>query len=378
MLKARAGKVSELFHFPLPQRLRSLEACAGSVNLCALYPGEETPKSKEGTAAHWVASETILNVQPALGAIAPNGVEVTEEMLDGADMFAANVRAVAPGNAGLHVEKTMPCPLIHSDCGGTPDAWHHDSGIITIWDYKFGHGFVDVFENWQLIVYAAGILTELGVDGSNDQFFRVRMRVVQPRNYHRDGPIREWSVMASDLRGYFNTLRMAAEKAWLRVDAKCTPNDECEHCDGRRACEALQQTGFKGMDFASESTPLVLSNAALGTELTLINHYLARLEARKTGLEEMAASEIKAGHVVPGFALDSTVGRLGWTKPVDEVIALGQMMGVEVSKPGVITPTQAIKAGLPDTVVAQYSGRPAGGLKLVASKDDKARRVFGA
>lgn len=373
--------MSELYHFPLAASAAARwVACAGSVNLCALYPGEETPKSKEGTAAHWVTSETLLNVQPALGDTAPNGIEVTEEMLDGADMYVADVMGVAADVDGaLHVEKTMGCRLIHPECGGTPDAWHHYMNNITIWDYKFGHGFVDVFENWQLITYAAGILEHLGVvpGALDDSLFTFTFRVVQPRNYHRDGPIREWRVKACDLRAHFNILRGAAEAAWLRVDAQCTPNDECGHCDGRRACEALQQSGFKGMDCASSSTPLELSNAALGTELTLINHYLARLEARKTGLEEMAAAQIKLGGVVPGFALDSTVGRLGWTKPINEVIALGQMMGVEVSKPGVITPTQAIKAGLPDTVVAQYSGRPPGGLKLVASKDGVARRVFG-
>lgn len=373
--------MTELFHFPLSASAAARwVACAGSVNLCALYPSEDTPKSLEGTAAHWVASEALAGITVPFGAIAPNGIEVTEEMLDGADMYAENVLAVARTGGQLHVEKTMGCHSIHSDCGGTPDAWHHDSGIITVWDYKFGHGFVDVYENLQLIVYASGILDQLGVkngSGVDDQFFTFRFRIVQPRNYHRDGPIREWVVKASELRAHFNILRAAAKKAWLRTDAQCTPNAECEYCSASHVCEALQQTGFKGMDYASGSTPLVLSNAALGTELTLLNHYLARLEARKTGLEEMAASEIKAGRIVPGFTLNSTVGRLGWTKPVDEVIALGQMMGVDVSKPGVITPTQAIKKGLPDTLVAGYAARAAGGLKLTATDESKARRIFG-
>jgi len=52
-------------------------------------------------------------------------------------------------------------------------------------------------------------------------------------------------------------------------------------------------------------------------------------------------------------------------------------MGVDISKPGALTPTQAIKAGLPDTLIATYSERKAGGLKLVASNESRARRVFG-
>lgn len=374
--------MSELFHFPLSASSAARwVACAGSVKLCASYPSEDTPKSLEGTAAHWVASETLLGKpQPQVGSLAPNGVEITEEMLDGADLYVTDVLNATKGGGELHVEQTMGCRLIHPDCGGTPDAWHHNSGKITIWDYKFGHGFVDVYVNWQLMVYAAGVLETLGVvngSGIDDSFFTFSFRVIQPRNYHRDGPVREWTIRADDLRAYFNILRAAAEAAWLRVDAKCTPNPECANCSARHVCEALQQTGFEGMDFAAGSTPLELSNDALGTELTLLYHYLDRLDARKTGLEEMAMAAIKAGNVVPGFALNSTTGRLGWTKPVEEVIALGQMMGVEVSKPGVITPTQAIKAGLPDTLVAQYSGRPPGSLKLVVADDRKARRIFG-
>jgi hypothetical protein len=373
--------MSELFHFPLAASSAARwVACPGSVALCALYPGEDSPASLEGTAAHWVASESILNAQASIGTVAPNGVEVTEEMLDAADMYAMSVLDVARLGGALHIEKTMACHAIHSDCGGTPDAWHHDSGIITIWDFKYGHGFVDVFENWQLITYAAGILEQLGVKrGSDvdDQFFTLRFRVVQPRNYHRDGPIREWVINASELRPYFNILRAAAGAAWLRVDAKCVPNSECRYCSARHVCEAVQQAGFSAMEYSGSPVPLVLSDAALGTELSLLNHHLARLEARKTGLEEMAASEIKAGKVVPGFALESTSGRVGWTKPIEEVIALGQMMGVDISKPGACTPTQAIKAGLPEDLVGSYSERKVGGLKLVSSSSAGARRAFG-
>ena len=372
--------MSELFHFPLaPSAAARWVACAGSVSLCALYPGEDSPASLEGTAAHWVASESIGGIGVPLGIVAPNGVEVTEEMLDAADMYATDVLAVAGIGGELHVEKTMAIHTIHSDCGGTPDAWHHDSGVIILWDFKYGHGFVDVYENWQLITYAAGILDQLGVkngSGVDDQFFTFRFRVVQPRNYHRDGPIREWVIKASELRPYFNILRMAAEKSWLRVEAKCVPNSECKHCLARHVCEAVQQSGFSAMEYSGSATPLVLSDVALGIELSLLNHHLARLEARKTGLEEMAAAEIKAGKVVPGFAMESTSGRVGWIKPIEEVIALGEMMGVNVSKPGALTPTQAIKAGLPEALVGSYSERKAGGLKLVPSNGAGARRAF--
>ena len=372
---------SPTYHFPLaPSSAARWVACPASVDLCARYPGEDTPQSLEGTAAHWVASEMLEGVVIPAGTLAPNGVEVTEEMLDAADLYVDDVREVAAGGGDLHIEETVLIKSIHSDNGGTPDAWHWLAAtrVITIWDFKYGHGFVDAYENWQLIDYVAGILEKLGINGSNDAQATVRMRVVQPRNYHRDGPIREWSVKAVDLRSYFNILRMAATKAWLRKDAKCIPNTECKHCSARHVCTALQQTGFEGMDVVSGMAPSELSPEALSLELRMLQHYKARMEARMTGLEAMAAAEIKAGRSVLGFGMEPTQGRVKWTKPIEEVVALGQMMGVDISKPGALTPAQAAKKGLPAELLAAYSARDEGGLKLAAVDGSAARRVFGS
>lgn len=367
------------YHFPLaPSSAARWVACPGSVALCGQYPGEDTPQSLGGTAAHWVAGEVFEGRMPAVGSLAPNEVEVTDEMLDAAEMYVDEVRAVASTGGRLEIEKTMPIKSIHSDNGGTPDAWYHDKGNITVWDFKYGHGYVSAYENWQLIDYVAGIFDILDVNGANDQFFTVTMKVVQPRNYHKEGPIRAWTVKAVDLRAHFNILRGAAEKAWMRADAKCLPNDECKHCSARHVCEALQQTSFKGMDVVSGMSPSELSNGALGLELRMLRHYLKRMEARLTGLEAMATAELKAGRTVPGFGMEASVGRVKWTKPVEEIVALGQMMGVDISKPGALTPAQAIKKGLPADLLKMYSAPGEAGAKLAAIDASAAQRVFGA
>jgi hypothetical protein len=70
------------------------------------------------------------------------------------------------------------------------------------------------------------------------------------------------------------------------------------------------------------------------------------------------------------------MGRTVWTAPASEVIALGNMLGVDVSKPDVITPKQSIKAGLPAEVVAAYSHAPRGAAELAEDNGHAAAKVF--
>ena len=56
---------------------------------------------------------------------------------------------------------------------------------------------------------------------------------------------------------------------------------------------------------------------------------------------------------------------------------MGSLMGVDLSKPGVLTPKQAEKAGVDEGVIKAYSVTPLGQIKLVPTNPSDARRVFG-
>lgn len=102
-----------------------------------------------------------------------------------------------------------------------------------------------------------------------------------------------------------------------------------------------------------------------------------RLSARVDGLRESVAAYGKQGIPTPYHALEQTYGRQAWTVPVDQVIAMGQLMGKDLSKPGALTPKQAIKAGVDGAVINAYSHTPPGPVKLVPVNPDNARRIFG-
>lgn len=349
--------------------------CPASINMARRFPqlGGDSDAAAEGVAAHWVCAKMLEGAVVDAGQTAPNGEEITEEMLEGADAYCDDIRGTL-GDVRPMVEQVVSCPSIHEDCWGTPDAYYAAPRMVYVWDYKFGHRAVDPYRNWQLTAYASGILDGMDVTGLDDQRTRVVFRIVQPRSYHRDGPVREWSCLASDLRAAINRLHVAAHD----LDGAFHVGPECEFCPGRHACSALQYSAMGGADFAAQDAPpveLAPEHAAL--ELRLLQQAAARIQARVTGLSEQVLALIRAGASVPGYRAEAGSGRERWDKPVPEVLALGGMMGVDLAKPAAaITPGQARKAGIPAEVVAAYASRPAGAAKLVDDDGSLARRVF--
>lgn len=361
-----------------PSRAYLRMACAGSLALEAQYPeAEESQASREGTAAHWAAAEIIQGRTIDVGLVAPNGVIVDDEMVDAAEMYAAHVltgMAEFPG-CQLHIEEPVNCATIHPECWGTPDAWVYRPGKLRVDDFKYGHRFVEVFENTQLLEYVAGILDTLGINGMEDRVTEVEMNIVQPRCYVGGAPIRTWRIMASELRGHFNWLRNG-EAAAVHEGATCTPNPHCRDCRGNAGCSALQRAAYDGMGYATSPVPFNLPPQALGLELRYLHRAIASLEARAAGLEEQALATIKRGTAVPFYRIEVGKGRERWARPDAEIIAMGDMMGVDLRKPATLTPKQAIKANLPETVVRAFAETPSGEAKLVEDDGTLARKVF--
>lgn len=367
------------------------DGCTGWVTMsqCHPEPDEPTPESAEGTAAHEIGSRLIMNqtvghinngAENFVGNVATNGVIFTDEMFEAAEIYADDVGEImrktgvfAGDNFGN--ERRIEAPNIHEHSFGTVDQFIFDkqSGILYIWDFKFGHGIVEAFENWQLINYVAGILD---ANGLTDPYITVNMRIVQPRAFHRDGAIREWSVMLSDLRAHFNVLRTNAAIA-LGSDSMTRSGAHCRHCSARHACEAALNAGVQLFEVSAKPVPLEIPPAAIGLQLSIVERAIKQLEFLKSGYSEQIKSLIKSGVSVPNWGVEQGVGREKWDKPAAEVITMGEMMGFDVRKPvEAITPVQARKLGIDDAIIIAYSIKPSTGLKLVSDNSEKAKRIF--
>lgn len=347
------------------------------------FPSVETVESREGTAAHWAWAELFEGREIDVGLVAPNGVVLTDEMCRGARMYVAVVQDVVFKAAEKVVvnpvhEKTMPIPRVHSGNWGTPDTWidaRHWNNTIYLFDYKFGHKYVEVFENWQLIDYAAGIMDELGIDGAQDQHTFFEFVIVQPRNYHRDGPIRKMRLRASELRGPINILRMAADQA-TGPDPSYTVNEECRYCSARHACQPYQREAHNAAKLSQQSTPLELPPDAAGRELTMLTAAAAALNGRIDGLRDQVEQALNSGQSVPGWTINHPPGRLGWSVPVAQVKAMGQMFGIPLIEEKPITPTQAIDKGIPEALIGTVAKRASGKATLEPEDLTQARKAF--
>lgn len=368
--------------------------CPGSVKAQQHFPEtEDTEESKNGTASHWVGSKVLQAYKSGSGEIlhtayigrtAPNGVIITDEMAEGAESYIIEVLRVAQrcgGLKSLYIEERVDIPQIHASLSwGTPDAWIYDrvNGIVYIFDYKYGHRFVEVYENWQLISYTLGVLNLVLGDytGLADQNIKVAMCLVQPRYFQSD-TVRYWEVMASDLRAHTNILKMAAENA-LSDNPTIESGDHCRDCRARHSCEASQRAAMASIDIAQGITLVEYPAAALGVEIELLQRAFNAIKFRLTGLETHALTRIKKGESIPGLRATETYSRLSWGKSVQEIKMLGDLMGIDLAgKPTVITPTQAIKKGIDENVIKGYSDRTKTGLKLDINTGEFAKRIFG-
>lgn len=376
-------------HSPLaPSSAHRWVPCPGSVQLEAQYPEtEEGESAAEGTAAHFAGSEELLGREVREGQVADNGVVLTEEMIEGAALWVEDVLTVTGiENPQVMVEQRVAMPRIHDAAFGTPDTWFYRPDLfkLWVWDFKFGYGVVEAFENWQLMAYTCGILDLLGIDGRNDQHLWVHLRVVQPRAHHRDGRVREWKVLASDLRGYFNRLHDAAHEA-MGPRPHTLSGPHCLHCKAAHACPTLKRATWSAADYLGGHVAEDMSADAAAYELVLLEHITELVKARKRAREADVEARLRRGEAVADWALETTRGRTVFTEEGGkDVILMGDIYGVQMRKPEApITPVQArklLKSKNVDTsVIEQHTVTPTTGQRLVRDENllTRARLEFG-
>lgn len=369
------------------------QGCTGWAFMSQRYPElEPAPEAAEGEASHELGAHIITEATKGypvklggiIGLTAPNGIVYDEMMFDAAQIYAQDVIKVMQqtgvfGGDNFGIESKLKCPEIHEQSWGTCDCWLFDAktGDLYIWDYKYGYLIVEAFENWQMLNYSAGIiLNRLQLDGHATQHINVHFRIAQPRAFHKQGPIREWTIRASDLRPYWNVLSANAHIT-LSDDAVTSAGHHCTYCTARYACESALVSGWSLFVAAMMPTPIDLTPQQLGVQYTLVKRARQQLEALETGYEELARSTYRAGHVVPGWLMEMGKGREKWARSEEEVIALGRLLGHDLSKPEKAkTPVEARKLGIDEKVIDAYTFTPNTGLKLVPDNGNKAKQVF--
>lgn len=378
-----------------PSSLALTVACNAWVAMSeGVAPEEDTPDTLEGNAADWVAKQYAKGNEVAYGTETPiAGYPVDYDMIHGAKLWAETVGYGATSGLPVIIER------IHADMWGEPDGSRYDAieEVLHVPDYKYGFDVVEVFECWQLIAYAVGLLDSLGLD---DQVVRVRMKLVQPRAFHPAGPVRVWEVRGDELRTYANkardaclsALRKPGELMWNKpLEAVVGPHCMTMHCPARHQCAALAHGASHVAEWTRKAeSPHQLTPAAMGAEWNILVAASEVLKARLSGIAAQVEEHIRAGTRIPGARMEAGGAPLKW-KPgtsVDDVLGLGSLcnppkdmrnlpLEPNSRKCPVITPTQAIKAGVDKTLVEVYAEPTPTAMKLVPDDGKEARKAFG-
>lgn len=341
-------------------------------------PGELSQSKLEGRACHEVAQKLFRNepFSDIVGSLSQDGIVITQELFEAAREYYNDVWGYcnSHGVTGKwHIEEHLDLSDWQDGWFAIPDAWVYEaqSRTLVIWDGKFGHSLVEVFEHWPMIIYAMGLCKELKPDV-------VEMRIVQPRGFHSDGVVRKWAITFDELMSYSGDVLDALEKV-LSDSPTCTPGPHCKTCTARANCDALQRTGYDNIDYVAQLQTHTLSGHSLGVELKMLQRAQEMIKMRLSGLEEQALHEIKQGQHVPFYSAKPTYGRKRWKKeiPVEQVIMMGDLMGQDLRKPVELdTPAQCIKKGIDPAVVEQYAETPATGVKLEPVTERGIKSVF--
>jgi len=351
--------------------------CAGYIRISRNIAPVDSTAANEGRVAHNVAENMVDAIAkntryPVASEIVGTIVDdvlITPEMYEGCNDYAAHCSYLMR-ESGVYfgdkmgIETAVTIPEIHDECYGTCDFWLFDTKTNTLHvvDFKFGFRPVSPVENWQLICYASGLMSN--VNGITDQEITVVFHIVQPRAFGQP-TVRTWSANLSDFRGFVNTLSYAAHAA-MEPESGCKSGPHCADCEALLICDTARAAEVNGLDFFNERGDVIATDGdEMGRELDILKRAHSAIEYRIEAIQTEALARITRGERVNGYGIGYGRSSQKWTKPTAEVLALGDLMGKQLRKPETpITPKQAITLGLDKTIVDAFSETFKGSQKL--------------
>ncbi len=371
--------------------------CSGAPRASAGIPNLETEESRTGTAVHWVIAQVLsafkgelegpLVCSAYLGAVAENGVVIDEDMVEGAQVMVDDVLEVLQEHGAVQkllVEHRVHMPTIHPYANwGTLDAAVPlpDKHLIYLWDYKNGHGENSPVDNFQLINYLEGLKVELGINGFEEQKYTVVFRIVHPFYYGGNGPVSEWRVKMTDLRGYINRLHTKAHE--VETGGTLTTGRHCRHCPANIKCAARRKADSNFIDFANQPYQMdEMASHDLAVTRRILEDGIAVAKSRLKAVEDQLKEHIAGGDHSGGLTVETTYGHLKWNGTPEEAAIFTGYFGFDIKKIGCLTPTQAIQKA-PKEIRSAYkealktmATRSVSGRKLINAQDSKTARAF--
>ncbi len=348
--------------------------CPGSNVLLQTLDLPETDESfyaAEGTAAHEVAAHCLRKDIDTWEPVGQTfyGHEVTQELADAVQMYLDKVRDLRAehlGNGSVmrasFVEHRISGDWNDKFYGSVDSAeWSSDgeSSLLDVTDFKYGAGIaVDADHNHQLMYYAVGMLEHRRAD-------IVRLRIVQPRAFHVDGPDRVWATTGRELIEWKNEVLIPA-MARAELDVTLVPGEWCRFCPAKLACPLLTalfgaSAKADAADLQNYSSNTLAQNFAL---VAAVKHYLK-------ALEEQVFKRLSCGEPIEGFKLVNKKANRVFSP--EGIVAAKTMFGEEAfTAPTLKSPAQIDAIGAAGKkFTKEYAYSPQTGLTVAPADDPR-------
>jgi len=351
----------------------------------SVIESENLPQSKssaaaiEGTLAHSYGEKVLLG-DIELADIPDDemraGVEIYTEAVEAMyEEYGDSVGFEVEGKIDLNhlIPGTVPQ---HWSCFGSADflCFHtEDTQIPTVVDFKYGRRLVEVEKNKQMLLYAKGVIDDLGIKSD------VRLVIIQPRAAHKDGPVREWIAPAREVNEIGVSVTHVMSEANKKIIKKA--GDWCTFCPLASGCDtkAQQIQSLAGAEFADEEFAPMVPSTMTNKQIALVIEHADSIRNWLGEVEAAAKLKLNKGKKIKGLKLVQSSGRRAWKddKSFARLVKDLDLPHDEVytQKPcGIGDMTAVLKTYYdekPADLIAEYIVNNPGGVKVVSEDDGR-------
>lgn len=310
--------------------------CHASVQESAKAPERVSSSyAREGSHAHKLLEYCLINqitrvrdcvgmlLVPAEGPVQQEMCDAVQEMVDEAHHIL-----LFDKNAQWWVEVTvrLPTPDNPDHCWGTADLviWLPSLRTLFIIDYKHGAGIAkDAKGNPQLKSYAAGVVFGTPLELIRFDPAVIMMGIVQPRAFHKDGPVRYSSISIEHLHQWLSDVDTAVTATKELNPQYVVDEDVCRFCDGKITCRALEAKALALAGEAFKDVRAVQPKLLPAPEQVSLDHVAYVLQAGGVmkqwlkAFDEYALEQARAGVLVPGHKLVYSSQRRAYPEDAD-------------------------------------------------------------
>lgn len=347
--------------------------CDGSAKMGGSLPsidGAKNTVKDEGNAADWVVKQVHKGANPAelVGQKAPNGVFITEEMIDYLEEYLSDVML-----GEIEVDTTLTphrAPRLwqvngRADLATYNDKTHH----LDIADLKYGWSVVEPADNWTLISHALGWLGK----NPDKPVSMVTMSIYQPRVHHPAGRVRSVTLKFTD----FIDLYKQIDEKLSNPSGMLQTSPLCKNCPAVTRCPAYFKASMNALEISETAFIDELSNDELSFQLDLTKRALDILTQKKKAYDDLALHNIRQGQIVKNYALETGLSNRAWKQGVTPDF-MKMITNKDLAKDApMVTPAAAERAGVSKDTVKAFTERHSTGIKLVrVDADTNAKQLM--